>query len=373
MKKALLLAPMSSVHERFNVANIEALKNLNYEIHLAGNFEISEHDLEYKNSQQENGIIIHQMPIVRGSLIKNLKIIPQIRRLLGSEKFDIVHCHTETGGVLTRISMGAAKKTKYVYTPHGMSFYKGCSLKSRLIYYPIEKWICRAMSANLAMNGEELTVLKKWNENTAKFIHGIGLDLTKVQDNEVNTEAKRKEFDVPIDAKLVLSVGELNDNKNHEVIIKAISKLANQNIYYMICGEGEKEAYLKSLANELGLGDRFILTGYRYDVKEIYKISDIFAFPSFHEGLSVSLMEAMASGLPIVCSKIRGNVDLIKETEGGFLCEPTDVDGFVNSLGKILFCEELQQSIKNCNLKTIKDFSFETVVKETEEIYRNVI
>ncbi|MEG1887034.1 MAG: glycosyltransferase, partial [Oscillospiraceae bacterium] len=334
MKKILLLAPMASVQERFNVANIEALKKLDCEIHIVANFELSEHDMNYRRNADDSGIKTHQLPFVRGSLLRNLHNVPEIKKLLKSEKFDIVHCHTETGGILTRLSMSADKSAKYVYTPHGMSFYKGSSLKSRLIYYPIEKWICSKMSANLAMNSEESENLEKWDRKTAKFIHGIGLDLSEFR-KEADGQKKRLEFDIPPDAKLILSVGELNNNKNHSVVLKAISEIPDSNIYYMVCGDGENRESLKSLASELKMENRLVLTGFRYDIKEIYRIADVFAFPSYQEGLSVSLMEAMAAGLPIVCSKIRGNVDLIEEGNGGFLLEPTDVNGFKNAIEKL--------------------------------------
>lgn len=374
MKKALLLAPMSSVHERFNCANISALKKLSCEIHIAANFELSDHDKEYQKVMKEDGINTHQMPFVRSSLFKNLKVIPKIKELLKSEKFDMVHCHTETGGILTRLSMSADKNAKYVFTPHGMSFYKGSSLKSQLIYYPIEKWICSKMSANFAMNSEELEVLRKWNKPTAKFIHSVGIELSKIQDIDINIEEKRNEFNLPFDAKVILSVGELNKNKNHEVILKAISKISNkENLYYIICGEGEKKECLKDLAGSIGIGERLIMPGYRRDIKEILKIADVFVFPSFHEGLAVSMMEAMAASLPVVCSKIRGNVDLIKDGEGGFLIEPTDIDGFKGAIDKILNDDNLKQAMSVKNLDNIKNFSQERVQGETEEIYRGVM
>ena len=370
MIKALLLAPMSSVHERFNVANIEALKSLGYEIHIASNFSFCGHDEEYKNSLDKQQIITHQIPFVRGSLLKNLKVIPQLKELLKNGKFDVVHCHTETGGILTRLSMSACKSAKYVFTPHGMSFYKGSSIKSQMIYYPIEKWICKMMSANLAMNSEELAVLQKWNENTAKFIHGIGVDIKSIDNISVNIEQKRREFGISADAELILSIGELNENKNHEVVIKAISQIENnENIYYMICGEGEKRDELMSLAKECGIAERFILTGYRYDVKEILKTADLFVFPSFHEGLAVSLMEAMRTPLPIVCSKIRGNVDLIQDGKGGYLCEPTDIKSITHLLDKLLNNEQLCNDFKRINFENAENYSIESVIEEISKIY----
>ena len=104
MKKALLLAPMGSVHRRFNKANIEALKDLSYEVHLLANFSDGD-GAESKNSFfakncEENGIKIHSIPFSRHSLLKNIKYVKSIKKLFKEEEFDIIHAHTETGGLL---------------------------------------------------------------------------------------------------------------------------------------------------------------------------------------------------------------------------------------------------------------------------------
>ena len=136
-------------------------------------------------------------------------------------------------------------------------------------------------------------------------------------------------------AKVILSVGEVNKNKNHKVGIEALAKLRDKNTYYVICGRGPLMEAHKELAQSLGVGDRVILTGYRTDVADFYKMADVFLFPSFREGLPVAVMEAMASGLPVVATRIRGSSDLVQQ---GDLFEPTDVDGIAKAI------ETLQQS-----------------------------
>ena len=145
----------------------------------------------------------------------------------------------------------------------------------------------------------------------------------------------RKELGIPLNAKVILSVGEVNKNKNHKVGIEALAKLRDKNTYYVICGRGPLMEAHKELAQSLGVGDRVILTGYRTDVADFYKMADVFLFPSFREGLPVAVMEAMASGLPVVATRIRGSSDLVQQ---GDLFEPTDVDGIAKAI------ETLQQS-----------------------------
>ena len=105
--------------------------------------------------------------------------------------------------------------------------------------------------------------------------------------------------------------------KNHEVVIRALSVLKKaaklEHLKYVICGQGSCEFELKRVASELGVEGYIRFLGYRTDVSEICNSADLFVFMSHQEGLPVALMEAMACGLPAICSNIRGNTDLIDD------------------------------------------------------------
>ena len=370
MKKALLFAPMSSVHERFNIANIEALRELDYEVHLLANFSCDEHANEYKQKCIKQGLIIHDMPFSRHSLKSNLQFIKRIRKILEDKKFNIVHAHTETGGLLLRFSMCANKKTKYIYTAHGMSFYKGSPLKSQMIYKPIERFICKKMDANLAINQEEFFYLKKWKPDAAFFVHGAGFDMEAITKEQCDVNKKKTELGIPLNRKLILSVGELNDNKNHIVILKAVSEMKEEERpYLLICGEGEKRDELISFAKSFSYEDKLFLPGYRYDMPEIFHIADLFVFPSYHEGLSFALMQAMTAKLPVICSKIRGNVDLITDGVGGYLLEPTDSDSFRARIEDLLNDKGKSGKFGEENSKKVRLFDISNVKQELKKIY----
>ena len=160
---------------------------------------------------------------------------------------------------------------------------------------------------------------------------------------------------------MILSVGEVNKNKNHKVGIEVLAKLKDKNTYYVICGRGPLMKTHKELAQSLGVSDRVILTGYRTDVADFYKMADVFLFPSFREGLPVAVMEAMASGLPVIATRIRGSSDLVQH---GALFDPTDVDG-------------IAKEIKNVQLERVKHeievFDIQSVVGLMKEIYRSSV
>ena len=134
---------------------------------------------------------------------------------------------------------------------------------------------------------------------------------------------------------MVLSVGEVNKNKNHKVGIEALARMNDTNVYYVICGRGPLMEAHRELAKELGVESRVILTGYRTDVVDFYKMADVFLFPSFREGLPVAVIEAMASGLPVIATRIRGSNDLVQQ---GALLQPTDADGMAKAIGNAQLC-----------------------------------
>lgn len=130
-------------------------------------------------------------------------------------------------------------------------------------------------------------------------------------------------------------------------------------------------AAYKELAQSLGVGDRVILTGYRTDVANFYKMADVFLFPSFREGLPVAVMEAMASGLPVVATKIRGSSDLVEEKKNGSLLQPNDVMAFVDVIDGLWNSETLyQMSLENKRASRMFDLS--TILKMYQSAYFSV-
>ena len=377
MKRALLLAPMGSVHRRFNQANLAALQSLGLQVELCANFENGNgpeiHNQSFVEECEIRGIKTYSIPFARHSLTGSLKCLSQLKELLSREQYDLVHTHTETGGLLLKLAHSAKGKSKFVYTPHGMSFWKGSSLKSQLLYKPLERWICSGMDMNLAMNREELEYLESWNRNNATYVHGIGLDVSRMQKPKRRAEEVRAEFDVKENELLVASIGELDDNKNHITVIRALAKSGRKNWKYVVCGVGPNKDKLLKAADELGVESQVVLAGYRSDIPDILNATDIFVFSSFHEGMPVSALEAMACGLPIIASEIRGNVDIINDGVNGYLFSPTDSDILSKKIVSLMDDANKRKTMSYKNLEIIKEFSIEAVKEELKAIYSKVL
>ena len=320
---------------------------------------------------KEWGCSIHQIDCCRSPLDQgNLLAIKQIKQLVEQNHYDIVHCHTPIAAMCTRIACRNARKkgTKVFYTAHGFHFYKGAPLKNWLIYYPVE-WMCAHWTDTLiTINQEDYALAqKKMKAKKVVYVPGVGIDLNRFGKTWVDKQEKRHELGVPDDAVLLLSVGELNQNKNHETVIRAIVDM--ENVHYVIAGQGESMEHLQSVITECGAHNRVKLLGYRNDIGDLCEAADIFVFPSFREGLSVALMEAMASGLPVVCSKIRGNTDLI-DNNGGALFDPRSVDCCKEAIRSVMNSDYGKMGLYNAD--KVKKFSLENVSGQMSEIIGGV-
>lgn len=302
----------------------------------------------------------------------NLTAYKQLKALVEKEHYDIVHCHTPNAAMVTRLACRKVRKqgTKVFYTAHGFHFFKGAPLKNWLMYYPVEKFCARYTDVLITINHEDFELAKKkMHAKKVCYVPGVGIDLSKIQNVQCDRNEVRKSMGVPEDCFLLLSIGELNVNKNHQVVVKALARLNNKNVHYAIAGLGDQKDNLLNLAKELGVENQFHLLGYRTDALQLYKAADVFVFPSFREGLSVSMMEAMASGMPIVCTKIRGNVDLVENEVGGYHFEPTNDFALAMKLEMLIKDEVKRSEMSAANVEAIKIFSLENVLENMKEIY----
>lgn len=319
---------------------------------------------------REWGCTVHPISCTRSPLNKgSIRAIGEIRDIVKDGGYEIVHCHTPVAAMCARLACRKLRKdgVKVVYTAHGFHFYKGAPKKNWLLYYPIEKICSEYTDVLVTINQEDYAFAKKkMKSKRVEYVPGVGIDLEKFSRTDVNRYEKRKELGIPENATLLISVGELNKNKNHETVIRAVAELKNENIYYIIAGKGGLEGYLNGLIEEVGLTDRVKLLGYRNDIKELCAISDVFVFPSFREGLSVSVMEAMATGLPVVCSKIRGNTDLI-DGDGGKHFNPHSVAECKSAIESVIAADI--NALGEYNRKKVTNFSLAEVNRQMLDIY----
>lgn len=314
---------------------------------------------------------IHDIPFSRSPISKdNIVAYNHLKKLVMESDYDIVHCHTPNAAIITRLVCKDLRKKglKVLYTAHGFHFYQGAPKKNWLFFYAAEWISAHWTDVLITINHEDYALAKrKMKAKQVEYVPGVGINLSSFGDVDGNRAEKRNDLGIPADAKLLLSVGELNDNKNHETVIQAISRM--DNVYYVIAGKGSLDNYLQKIIEELSIGNRVKLLGFRTDVRELYYAADALVLPSYREGLSLALMEAMASSLPVVCSKIRGNTDLIDEN-GGRLFDPHSIDSCKDAI-EILLERDLT-AFGKYNREKVKKFSTEAVLSKLKKIYGEV-
>lgn len=372
MKKVLFVATVVKIHIMvFHLPYLEWFKKNGYEVHVAARNDYenkSECHIPYCDQ-------FYDLPFERSPLTKNnYTVYEKLKKIIDENDYEIIHCHTPIGGAIGRLAARHAQKkgSKVFYTAHGFHFYKGSPFINWLVYYPIEKWLAKYTDILFTINREDYELAKKFKAKRVEYIPGVGIDTNKFKNIEVNAVEKRRSIGVNKDDYMLISVGELNKNKNHQIAIKAISKLKNRNIKYVLCGEGPLENDLRTLAEELGVEDQIKFIGFRTDIPELMTSADVFVFPSYREGLSLSLMEAMATGLPIICSKIRGNVDLVYHQEGGFLIQPSDDEEVIEKIKILIQDKNLRSEMSDFNLNNINKFNLRNVLREYERIVKNL-
>jgi glycosyltransferase involved in cell wall biosynthesis len=170
---------------------------------------------------------------------------------------------------------------------------------------------------------------------------------------------------------VLFSAGELNRNKNHLFVIDALREefQKDPHLHYVICGSGPLEAKIRSRIREYGLDRQIHLLGYRDDVRQLLQAVDLFVFPSLREGLPVSIMEAMASGLPLLVSDVRGNRDLVRDGINGRVYQPGDAAGFQSAFRQIRSNPELTESFCENNRRDVWKYDCSAVDPQILSLY----
>lgn len=366
--------------DQFLKEDILSLKELGFIVEVAANFEkgntCSQNRIAILKSElKKNNVEYFQIDFSRNIMDfkENLKAYKQLDKIVSNGKYEFIHSHSPIGGVVSRIT-AFKNRVKIIYTAHGFHFFKGSSLLNWLLYFPIEKFLSFFTDVLITINKEDYNnSIKLLNAKKNVYLPGIGIDADKLNAVNINKKKLLDSLGITENSFLIISVGELNKNKNHQVVVKALYRIKNPNIHYLICGQGPEIFSLREMVIKLNLSKNVHFLGYREDVKEILKISDLFIFPSYREGLSVALMEAMTSRLPVICSNIRGNVDLITEGENGYLVSPNDDVKIANCIEELYKDSNLSAvyGSKNYN-KIVENFSLTRVKELTKDIYREV-
>lgn len=377
--QVLLLASVASMLEQFNRENIRILQNMGFRVHLACNFHkgstITDQMVrDFQKEMESQGIDCISMDFPRGTGTpwKDFLLYRQLKRLLDREQYQFVHCHSPIGSVIARLA-GRSARTPVMYTAHGFQFFRGGPKRDWFLFYPVEKFLSRMTRILITINREDYALSKgRFHAEETVYVPGVGVDCARYGEVGRTKQECREALGIPAEAFVILSVGELCVRKNHETAIRACSILKDENAHYYILGKGELKEHLEQTALGLGIAGNVHLEGFRTDVELWIRAADIFLLPSIREGLALAGVEAMAGGLPLVASKIRGITDYAEDGVNGFLCAPRDEKAMADAVRKLLRDRELRRQMGNANREAARRFDRSLVNRKMEKIYEKM-
>lgn len=372
MSKILMTATVQSHIAQFHKPVIRMLQEMGHQVEVAARNNL--HEKENLTLTEPDKVI--EVDFCRSPF--SLQVIPayrQLKKVIQQGNYDVVHCNTPVAGILTRLACRKLRKqgkVKVLYQAHGLHFFRGGPKSGWLIWYPIEKFFSRFADVMVLINKMDYALVKeKFHAGTVYRIPGIGVNLSQFRD--IGHGDLRQELRLPGDTPIVLSVGELNENKNQKTVITALSQMKNRQAHYCIAGNGPLLQELTDHAKALGVAERVHFLGYRRDVPLLMHQADVFVLPSKREGLGMAAIEAMSCGLPLVSSNRHGINDYSIAGITGFLHEPLDSQGFAESIDTLVADQDLRAELgENCK-KIAQEFSLEKSLEQMKDIYKEVL
>lgn len=366
-KKIMMLATTDNMIWQFLLPHINDLQDMGNTVECV----CARTGFWFEELQNKYGLICHEVNLPRNpihpSIFKGWK---QVKKLQKENYYDLVYCQQAVAGVLGRM---LAKKFKLqcVYTAHGFSFCKGNNKLKNMIFKAIEKRYAKYTDVLITMNDADFRIAQNFKAKKVYKISGIGFNAKKYQ-NETMTKSDARKMLGLKDEFVILTVAEFIKRKNYDTMLKTIAELKGEKIKFLICGTGRDKDLIESQIKQLGIEDKVELLGYRKDINNIMTASDIFFLPSHQEGLTLSIIEAMTFGLPIITSNVRGNQDLVENGKNGFVREQNDFVAFASAIKNIMADKETLASMSKASKKNAKQYDITNVQKELKEIYKEM-
>ena len=343
--RVLLTATVQSHICQFHKPLVEVLHAHNCEVHVAARNNLAE-----KNGLKLDFVEkVFDIPFSRSpKSADNLKAERLLKKIINEGQYDVIHCNTPMGGIITRIAAKQARKNgaRLIYTAHGFHFYEGAPKKNWMVFYPIEKYFSRKNDTLITITKEDYRLAKEKFHCQVAHIHGVGVDEKRYFPvDEAEKRRLRQEMGYGESQKLLLCVGELLPNKNQKMAIRAMKYI--------------KEKYPDAI---------LFIAGCTH-LQDYQHIVDALVSCSYREGLPLNIVEAMLSGTPVVASINRGHKELIQDGKTGFLLSANDDKAMADSVLKLLGDDVFAKEVSNSAYRYAMDYSFTAVKKELEAIY----
>ena len=369
--KVLLTATVQSHICQFHKPLVEVLHKHGCQVHVAAK----------DNLAEKNGLTldfadkVYNIPFSRSPKSPdNLTAYKQLKKIIDEENYDIIHCNTPMGGIVTRLAARKARKngTKVYYTAHGFHFYKGASKKNWLVFYPIEKHFAKYTDKLITINREDFKLAQEKFKTDVRYIHGVGVDEKRYYPvGEEEKQKIRSELGFTPTQKILLCVGELLPNKSQKTAVRVVKMLKKDfpDCVLLLAGNGPERENLENEIKECGVEENVKMLGYCTCLEKYQRIADLSVSCSRREGLPLNIVEAMLTENPVVASFNRGHCELIEDGKSGYIVPFDDASAMYKSALDILSNADKSRNMGKYGREIALNYGFESVKDELESIY----
>ncbi|WP_338752828.1 glycosyltransferase [Bacillus sp. FJAT-52991] len=318
---------------------------------------------------EEEGITVYSLDMERGKA--SISAVVQLNKILRKEKITIIHSHLFHANILARLMKLFHPTVKVVNTIHNINI--GGRKRERLLQYT------NSLSDGITIISqaakEHFIKVGAVSEERLRFLPN-GVDTDIYQEKMSSKATVRRNLKLGDDF-IWLAVGRFDKQKNYPNLLKSFRYVLNEKkqSYLLIVGIGTLLEEMKSLAADLNIADRVRFLGYRQDIPDLMSAADGFVMSSDWEGMPLVLLEASCVGLPIVCTDVGGNKEVVIHKQTGLLVKPKcSLSLSENMLQLMEMSEEERKEMGECGKNYIRDvYDLEQVIDQWDQLYQQVL
>jgi glycosyltransferase involved in cell wall biosynthesis len=328
---------------------------------------------------RQRGTNLAIMPELRREVspTNDLKAVWKLRQMMIDGKYDIVHTHSSKAGVLGRVAAKWAGVPLVIHTVHGWSFHEHMSDRKKNFYVALEKVGYRNGDAMIVVSPKDIDkgLVEGIGRREDYTVIRSGIELDRFGQPYVPPAETRQSLGIPADALVVGSVTRLSEQKDPLTLIDALAQVhqARPGVWSVIVGDGALRPQVEARIAHYGLTGRILLTGLRRDVPELMSAFDVFVLSSLWEGLPRVLPQAMATGLPIICTRADGSAEAITNGINGFLVEPQSAEKIAKKAILLIDDDNLRRNMGAAGKKQVAMFDARKMVQDIDQLYTSFL
>ena len=369
----VLYVATSDIHiNTFHVPYLDWLTGQGHTVDLA-----AEKRGEYRFESVDRHVWLHFPRSIASK--RHLRTYRQLKQLIETGNYDLVHCHTPVASAITRLAARRWRKNggKVLYTAHGFHFYSGGPVLNWMTYYPAEALLSRLTDGIITINREDLGYARGALFRADSYlIPGIGVQDSKFQAlDAARRSARRQSLGYTEDQLLILYIAEFIPRKNHDFLLRSFEQVAGriEQSRLLLAGVGREMDRIHAEVKRAGLKNRVDFLGYRSDVENFAAIADIGVSTSRHEGLGLGLLEQMMCGVPVVATQDKGHREFVEDGINGYLIEQGKTEAFCEAIIRVLTDQQLREALGRAAKVTAEEFAIKESLEAMAIVYKRFL